>query len=654
MATNTSTEKVVPIGVVLAVVGYVILKVTGGLDKLLSPGDVVNSDDHLLTGEDGELTIGFLDGTSLSLGSNAETLLDSDVFDQSILQNISAPEYLLEAMQQAIMMGQDPQAVLQAMSQGYEAMSEGGFQTSSLNIDSQTSSTDTGVSQDSDSLAPAAPGDLGSQQPIGGDTETHSLPEMLYPHISIASISILEPQPGKGEEEDHESEEASGGHEDIPGGSAGHDTEGHDTESHDTTTSTDEHATDHDAGGESGYSAGHGGGYGYAGGSLFSTAVFTVTLSSAAAHDVRVDFKTIDGTAISGGVGVNAADYGSTSGTLLIPAGESTGTIEVTIYSDKLIEGDEQFYLTLSNPVNAILVEDTAIGTIIDSGHGEGEDGVGQILIGTNGDDVLITKGGADVIYGQEGNDTLISGGGPDEIHGGEGDDMIVGLGGPDKLYGDAGNDEIIGHGGPDIIDGGEGDDIIYAGGAPDQVSGGPGDDFINAEGGPDTVDGGPGNDIIFGGGGPDTLNGGTGNDTIRGEGGPDILRGGPGDDQLFGGGGPDILIGGEGTDSLKGGESGDVFRFENLDGSIDRIVDFTPHDQIDISSVLDFQEGNPITNYVQLTPSTTDASSYQLSINPTGSGSADDFQVVAILENMATEPDVDQLLTNGNLIVIE
>ncbi|WP_036186938.1 retention module-containing protein, partial [Marinobacterium lacunae] len=94
---------------------------------------------------------------------------------------------------------------------------------------------------------------------------------------------------------------------------------------------------------------------------------FTVTLSEPAEFDVSVDFVTADGTAISGGSGVAENDYGSTSGTLIIPAGSTSGTIQVTVNGDNYQEGDEQFLIELSNPVNADIADGTGVGTIIDN-----------------------------------------------------------------------------------------------------------------------------------------------------------------------------------------------------------------------------------------------------------------------------------------------
>lgn len=663
MAMNPTLKKSIPIGIVLSLLGYVVLIGPDGLQKLLKPGDTLHGDDHIQTGEDGELSIGFIDGSSLELGNNVNAVLDSEVFDTATLANFPNLESALDAMRQSILAGVDPSQVLQAAEAG-NPLSEGGSSFTSVHLDSDTSPASLSTATE---LSPGLTGESGQNLEVttpeddGGSASV--IPEMILPKLSIASMSILEPVPGKGEEEgesgeehEHDSDVVTGGHTDT--GDTGHEAGADSGGGHETGETDSGHDTGteggHDSGGGGDYSAGHGGGYGYAGGSLSTVAAFTVTLSAPAAHDVRVDFTTVDGTAVSGGVGVSEQDYGKTSGTLVIPAGQTSGTIEVTVYADHLVEGDETFLVQLSNPVNAIIADDTAIGTIIDSGHGEGETGEGLLLIGTPGDDVLVTQGGADTLDGLDGNDTLIAGGGPDVIHGGPGDDMIVGLGGPDQLYGGEGNDEIIGHGGSDLIDGGAGDDIIYAGGAPDTVTGGEGNDFINAEGGPDYVDAGPGNDTVYGGGGPDTLLGGEGDDSLYGQGGPDFIQGGSGNDALYGGGGPDILQGGEGADVLRGGEGGDVFRFENLSEGIDRIIDFDQNDKLDLSAILDVQAGDPISRYVQITPSETDTSSFELSVNPSGTDNPADFQTLVVFENFQVAPDVDELVTNGNIVVIE
>jgi hypothetical protein len=89
-------------------------------------------------------------------------------------------------------------------------------------------------------------------------------------------------------------------------------------------------------------------------------AVFTVTVSPAATQNVTVNFATSNGTATAG------ADYLASSGMLTIPAGQTTGTITVTVNGDLLDEPDETFSVNLSNPTNAIIVDGQGLGTIID------------------------------------------------------------------------------------------------------------------------------------------------------------------------------------------------------------------------------------------------------------------------------------------------
>ncbi|MFQ5640305.1 MAG: choice-of-anchor D domain-containing protein, partial [bacterium] len=91
------------------------------------------------------------------------------------------------------------------------------------------------------------------------------------------------------------------------------------------------------------------------------TMSFTVTLSEASSKDISVDFTTSDGTAGA------PDDYTATSGTLAILAGSTTGTIDVTIIDDALIEDTETFTVDLSNPVNATIADNQGVGTILDN-----------------------------------------------------------------------------------------------------------------------------------------------------------------------------------------------------------------------------------------------------------------------------------------------
>ena len=91
------------------------------------------------------------------------------------------------------------------------------------------------------------------------------------------------------------------------------------------------------------------------------TVDFTVTLSSVAdispmtRRTVTVDYATADGTATAGDGG--GGDYANTSGTLTFPPDHTSRTIRVPVNNDALAENDETFTLTLSNPVNATLLD---------------------------------------------------------------------------------------------------------------------------------------------------------------------------------------------------------------------------------------------------------------------------------------------------------
>ncbi len=87
---------------------------------------------------------------------------------------------------------------------------------------------------------------------------------------------------------------------------------------------------------------------------------FTVRLSSASSKPVTVTYATSNGTATAG------TDYVAVAaGAVTIPAGQTTGTANVTVNGDIADEGVETFNVTLSNPVNATLGTATAVGTIL-------------------------------------------------------------------------------------------------------------------------------------------------------------------------------------------------------------------------------------------------------------------------------------------------
>ncbi len=90
------------------------------------------------------------------------------------------------------------------------------------------------------------------------------------------------------------------------------------------------------------------------------TMVFTVTLQPAGPRAVTVQYATVDGTATAG------ADYTSTSGRLVFPAGETERRVSVPIADDAEVEANETFALTVQL-ADAEGSSASATGTILEN-----------------------------------------------------------------------------------------------------------------------------------------------------------------------------------------------------------------------------------------------------------------------------------------------
>lgn len=91
---------------------------------------------------------------------------------------------------------------------------------------------------------------------------------------------------------------------------------------------------------------------------------FTVTLSAPSPLNTIVQYSTANGTATAG------TDYVAASGSIVIPAGETTRTKQIGIVGDGVLEGDETFYLNLSSAINAEIADNQGAATIIDDDTG--------------------------------------------------------------------------------------------------------------------------------------------------------------------------------------------------------------------------------------------------------------------------------------------
>jgi len=88
--------------------------------------------------------------------------------------------------------------------------------------------------------------------------------------------------------------------------------------------------------------------------------MFAVTLSRPSVLDAAVSYLAADSTATAAD-----GDYVPATGTLVIPAGATLGTITVTVAGDTKFELEESFLVALSNPVNGTITVPEAIGVIV-------------------------------------------------------------------------------------------------------------------------------------------------------------------------------------------------------------------------------------------------------------------------------------------------
>lgn len=187
--------------------------------------------------------------------------------------------------------------------------------------------------------------------------------------------------------------------------------------------------------------------------------------------------------------------------------------------------------------------------------------GGNDIICGLRGNDTIRGGFGDDTIFGDDGNDTIFSGQGVNEAHGGDGDDVIQGGAAIDRLEGGFGDDTLRGGGGNDVLVGDFGNDVLHGNSGDDELRGGPGDDRAFGYAGDDIISGGEGMDRLHGNFGADSIDGGADDDRIWGYGDDDRLRGGIGNDLISGNFGDDLIEGNGGDDELWGSDGADRLR---------------------------------------------------------------------------------------------
>ena len=90
-------------------------------------------------------------------------------------------------------------------------------------------------------------------------------------------------------------------------------------------------------------------------------AVFTVSLSSASAQSVTVNFATAAGSASK------ATDFVGKNGTLSFAPGATSATAKIVVVGDTAREGNEVFTVNLSGSSGPVITDATGVGTILDN-----------------------------------------------------------------------------------------------------------------------------------------------------------------------------------------------------------------------------------------------------------------------------------------------
>lgn len=370
--------------------------------------------------------------------------------------------------------------------------------------------------------------------------------------------------------------------------------------------------------------------------------------------DDRVDGQGSSGDVLTGGAGDDYLDGGSGVDTI-----QETADTDFTLTAVSLTGSGADRLVSVER---AILVGGVS-GNRIDASAFTGPGIEGVLMLGEDGDDLLIGSphvdqmngsGGNDTLLGGDSRDTLRGGSGRDSLNGGGGNDLVVGQGGSgDSVTGGAGDDTLNGGAGVDvlieqvdvnltltsnslsgmgadvfsalevfeisgndsantidasgfttpgsllIINGGGGDDVIVGSILDDSIHGGSGNDSLRGGGGNDFLDGESGADTLNGGAGDDTLIGGDGADGLSGFTGNDLLNGNSDDDTLYGGAGNDTLLAAAGNDTAIGGDGADVVRGHSGD---DILVGGSGSNDPDASDQV-FGDAGEIDESFQLTP---------------------------------------------------
>lgn len=180
-----------------------------------------------------------------------------------------------------------------------------------------------------------------------------------------------------------------------------------------------------------------------------SVHTFTVSLDRAATSAITLNWAV---SSVGLANAANTADFGGAfpTGTVAIAAGATTGTFNVSISGDSIVEQNENFRVSITaNTPQANLY---AFGTSTASSVIINDDVASNIINGTRRNDTLNGTVNNDTINGDRGDDTLNGLAGNDILNGGTDNDILFGGDGNDVLIGGLGSDRLTGGTGEDIF----------------------------------------------------------------------------------------------------------------------------------------------------------------------------------------------------------
>ena len=135
---------------------------------------------------------------------------------------------------------------------------------------------------------------------------------------------------------------------------------------------------------------------------------FTFTVTRAGNVSVAASAAwTVSGAAVNG---VDFAGGALPSGIVGFAGGETSKTITINVAGDTLVETDEAFTVTLSNPSTGAAILTASAGGVIRNDDVSVPTQGADVLLGTTGADFINGLGGGDLVRGLAGADTLLGG----------------------------------------------------------------------------------------------------------------------------------------------------------------------------------------------------------------------------------------------------